>query len=227
MPPFRDDPCVNLCHGYTLHRLWHDRVVQDVEKQFEQDLGARPQNGVDRDDYEEGGGDNDFMDAEGINFSVSGSMIGRQLSDANMDSADISHEGLHFSSQGDLGGLYEDDEEQGVAVDDFWKKAVVRWSPGLWLTDKFTCLLDIHLFIIAQSLKCSFLADLDRRLFPVRLPQTRTRHLYKVPMENTRTRDAHTSAIKYLKNALLLDSNMTPALLPLVQVLLFYRRSAK
>lgn len=65
---------------------------------------------------------------------------------------------------------------------------------------------------------CFVFADLDRRLFPVRLPQTRTRHLYKVPMDNGRTRDAHSSAIKYLRRALSLASDMTPALLPLVQV---------
>lgn len=137
VPPFRDDPVVNLCHGYTLHRLWHDRVVQDVEKQFVQDLGARPQHGVDQDDYEEGGGDNDFMDVDDRveeNNNVSGVMVARQSSDAtNMNSADISRElgDMPFASQGDLGGLYEEGDEQGGEVDDFWKKAVVRWSPGL------------------------------------------------------------------------------------------------
>ena len=62
--------------------------------------------------------------------------------------------------------------------------------------------------------------DLDRRLFPVRLPQTRTNSLYKVPMDNGRTRDAHVNAIKYFRRAMSLATNMTPALLPLVQVLL-------
>lgn len=69
-------------------------------------------------------------------------------------------------------------------------------------------------------------ADLDRRLFPVRLPQTRTKHLYKVPMDNGRTRDAHSSAIKYLRRALLLASDMTPALLPLVQVIISLYQSS-
>ena len=71
---------------------------------------------------------------------------------------------------------------------------------------------------------CVVSADLDRRLFPVRLPQTRTKHLYKVPMDNGRTRDAHSSAIKYLRRAISLAPDMTPALLPLVQVIfLFYQ----
>uniref|UniRef100_A0A7I4AFQ0 Uncharacterized protein n=1 Tax=Physcomitrium patens TaxID=3218 RepID=A0A7I4AFQ0_PHYPA len=192
VPPFRDDPVMNLCHGYTLHRLWHDRVVQDVEKQFVQDLGARPQHGADQDDYEEGGGDNDYMDVDerGEVGSMMGAMVVRQSHSVDMGSAEMldgqDMGGMPFSSQGDR-GFYEEDEEDGD-VDDFWKTAVVRWSP-----------------------------DLDRRLFPVRLPQTRTRHLYKVPMDNGRTRDAHSSAIKYLRRALSLASDMTPALLPLVQ----------
>jgi hypothetical protein len=66
---------------------------------------------------------------------------------------------------------------------------------------------------------CVVSTDLDRRLFPVRLPQTRTKHLYKVPMDNGRTRDAHSSAIKYLRRALSLAPDMSPALLPLVQVI--------
>lgn len=195
VPPFRDDPVMNLCHGYTLHRLWHDRVVQDVEKQFVQDLGARPQHGADQDDYEEGGGDNDYMDVDerGEVGSMMGAMVVRQSHSVDMGSAEMldgqDMGGMPFSSQGDR-GFYEEDEEDGD-VDDFWKTAVVRWSP-----------------------------DLDRRLFPVRLPQTRTRHLYKVPMDNGRTRDAHSSAIKYLRRALSLASDMTPALLPLVQLLL-------
>ncbi|XP_024390792.1 uncharacterized protein [Physcomitrium patens] len=193
VPPFRDDPVMNLCHGYTLHRLWHDRVVQDVEKQFVQDLGARPQHGADQDDYEEGGGDNDYMDVDerGEVGSMMGAMVVRQSHSVDMGSAEMldgqDMGGMPFSSQGDR-GFYEEDEEDGD-VDDFWKTAVVRWSP-----------------------------DLDRRLFPVRLPQTRTRHLYKVPMDNGRTRDAHSSAIKYLRRALSLASDMTPALLPLVQL---------
>ncbi|KAG0580271.1 hypothetical protein KC19_4G162000 [Ceratodon purpureus] len=191
VPPFRDDPVVNLCHGYTLHRLWHDRVVQDVEKQFVQDLGARPQHGVDRGDYEEGGGDNDFMDVDvrGEEDSMMGTLVVRQTSGTDMNSGEMTGD-MPFNSQGDLRGFYEEDE-QGAEVDDFWKTAVVRWSP-----------------------------DLDRRLFPVRLPQTRTKHLYIVPMDNGRTRDAHSSAIKYLKRALSLAPDMTPALLPLVQLLL-------
>lgn len=137
MPPFRDDPVVNLCHGYTLHRLWHDRVVQDVEKQFVQDLGARPQHGVDQDDYEEGGGDNDYMDVDvhGEEDNMMGAMVVRQTSGADMDSADMFRDAgdMPFNSQGDLRGFYEEDD-QGGEVDDFWKTAVVRWSPGLYTT---------------------------------------------------------------------------------------------
>jgi hypothetical protein len=139
VPPFRDDPVVNLCHGYTLHRLWHDRVVQDVEKQFVQDLGARPQHGVDQDDYEEGGGDNDYMDIDVRRGEddMMGGLVVRQTSGADMDSADMLRDtgGMPFSSQGDLRGFYEEDE-QGGEVDDFWKTAVVRWSPGLCTTCK-------------------------------------------------------------------------------------------
>lgn len=134
MPPFRDDPVMNLCHGYTLHRLWHDRVVQDVEKQFVQDLGARPQHGADQDDYEEGGGDNDYMDVDerGEVGSMMGAMVVRQSHSVDMGSAEMldgqDMGGMPFSSQGDR-GFYEEDEEDGD-VDDFWKTAVVRWSPG-------------------------------------------------------------------------------------------------
>ena len=132
---------MNLCHGYTLHRLWHDRVVLDVERQFVQDLGARPQHGVNQDDYEEGGGDNDYMDVDvsGEEGSIMGAIVVRQTSGADMDSAemlDARNTGeMPFSSQGDLRGFYEEDE-QGGEVDDFWKSAVVRWSPGLYTTLK-------------------------------------------------------------------------------------------
>jgi uncharacterized protein HemY len=54
----------------------------------------------------------------------------------------------------------------------------------------------------------------------VPLPQPKTTSVYMVPMVSGRTRDAHGSAIKYLRQARTLAANMTPALLPLVQLLL-------
>jgi len=39
--------------------LCNDRVVQEAEKHFVQDLGARSQHGTYQDDYEEGGREND------------------------------------------------------------------------------------------------------------------------------------------------------------------------
>jgi hypothetical protein len=53
----------------------------------------------------------------------------------------------------------------------------------------------------------------------VSLPQPKTTSVYMVPMVSGRTRDAHGNAIKYLRQARTLAANMTPALLPLVQVL--------
>ncbi len=52
------------------------------------------------------------------------------------------------------------------------------------------------------------------------LPQPKTTSVYMVPMVSGRTRDAHGNAIKYLRQARTLAANMTPALLPLVQVTL-------
>ncbi len=66
----------------------------------------------------------------------------------------------------------------------------------------------------------SCFTDLDKRLFPVPLPQPKTTSVYMVPMVSGRTRDAHGNAIKYLRQARTLAANMTPALLPLVQVTL-------
>ena len=42
-------------------KLCNDRAIQGVGKHFVQDLGARPQNGIDWEDYEEGGGEIDAI----------------------------------------------------------------------------------------------------------------------------------------------------------------------
>ena len=138
IPPFRDDPAINLCHGYTLHRLWYDRAVQEVEKYFVQDLGARPQHGADRDDYEEGGGENDtIMDLQNFDDNWLGSMVSGQPDNLDfglsedMEALDVG--GRHLGSQGIQRGLYEDDEEE-YELDDFWTTAVVRWTPGVYVS---------------------------------------------------------------------------------------------
>ena len=53
-------------HTYTelmvqLGKSWYDWAVQEVRKHFVQELGARPQHEVDREDYEEGGGENETI----------------------------------------------------------------------------------------------------------------------------------------------------------------------
>ena len=140
VPPFRDDPAINLCHGYTLHRLWYDRAVQEVEKHFVQDLGARPQHGADREDYEEGGGENDtYMDIQNFDENWLGSMVSGQPDDLDfglsedMEALDVG--GRHLGSQGTQRGFYEDDEEE-YELDDFWTRAVVRWTPGVYVSIK-------------------------------------------------------------------------------------------
>jgi hypothetical protein len=48
-------------------RLWCNREIQEAEKHFVQDRGARTQHGANREDYREGGGEKDtFMDL--LNF---------------------------------------------------------------------------------------------------------------------------------------------------------------
>ena len=41
--------------------LWYDWAIQKVNRHFVQDLGARTQHGVDREDYEHGNGENDTI----------------------------------------------------------------------------------------------------------------------------------------------------------------------
>ena len=51
----------NLPKLHTYAKLIYDQGVQEVEKHFVYDLGARPQHEVNKDNYEEGGGENDTI----------------------------------------------------------------------------------------------------------------------------------------------------------------------
>ena len=44
-----------------MQSLWYDRALQEVEKHFVHDIGARPQHGANQEDYEEGGVENDAI----------------------------------------------------------------------------------------------------------------------------------------------------------------------
>ncbi|CAK9883330.1 unnamed protein product [Sphagnum jensenii] len=199
--PFRDDATMNLCHGLILHQLWHDRAVVDVEKLFIEDIGRKPGNSSQ--DYEEGCGENDTMEVkekmEHHSIDVAGTSspsnwLLEQQRDfelrENLAALDISGNSCGSTQGLQQQGLYEGDEHEHQH-NNSWQTAAVLWS-----------------------------SDLDKRLFPVPLPQPKTTSVYMVPMVSSRTRDAHGNAIKYLRQARTLAANMTPALLPLVQLLL-------
>ena len=87
--------------------LWYDRAIQEVEKQFVHDLGARPQHRADREEYVEGGWENDtIMDLLhfGDNENWLGSLVGGQPDDLDfgssedMEAFDVG--GRHLSSHG-------------------------------------------------------------------------------------------------------------------------------
>lgn len=127
---------VNLCHGLTLHRLWYDRAVQDVAKHFVNDLGARRQHGENQEDYEESGGENDMeVEKQREEITMESTFRVGQLIDEgsalgeDMEALDIA-ENSYAGSQGIQRGLYEDDEDE-YQLEDFWRKAVVLWSPGM------------------------------------------------------------------------------------------------
>ena len=106
--------------------LWYDWTIQEVKKHFVHDLGARPQHGVDREDYEEGIWENDTIIMDPLHFGDNenwlGSQVGRQsyvvdfVLSEDMEAFDVG--GRHLGSHGIQLGLYEDDEEE-YNLDDF------------------------------------------------------------------------------------------------------------
>ena len=80
-------------------------------------LGARPQHGVNREDYEEDDGKNDtIMNLQSFRDDENwlGTLVGGQLDDLdfelNMEALDVG--GRHLGNQGIQHGLHEDDEEE-------------------------------------------------------------------------------------------------------------------
>jgi hypothetical protein len=75
---------LHTCAKLTIRlgTLWYKHAIQEVEKHFVHDLGARPRHEVDQRDYEEGGGrDDTIMDLQNFGEYVdwSGSGVGEQL----------------------------------------------------------------------------------------------------------------------------------------------------
>ena len=71
----------NLPKLHTQAKLIYDWAIQEVEKHFAQDLGARPQHEANWEDYEEGVGENDtIMNLQnfGDGENQLGSLVGGQ-----------------------------------------------------------------------------------------------------------------------------------------------------
>ena len=109
----------NLPNLHTFAKLMYNQGVWEVEKHFVQDLGARPQHKVDKEGYEEVGGENDTaMDLQklGDDGNWLGFMVGGQLDDLDFGlsqptkTLDVGER--HLGNQGIQCGLYEDDEEE-------------------------------------------------------------------------------------------------------------------
>ena len=118
-----------ISHSCThMQSSWYNWAVQEAEKHFVHDLGARPQHGVDREHYEEGGGKNDLI----TNLQNSrndenwlGGLVGGQPDDLcfglSEDMEALHVGGRHLANRAIQCGLYEVDVEE-CELDDFGKQ---------------------------------------------------------------------------------------------------------
>ena len=82
----------NLLKLHTYAKLVYDRGVQEVEKHVVEYLGARPQHEANKEDFEEGGGENDtVMNLQnfGDDGNWLGSLVGRQLDDLDFGLSEV------------------------------------------------------------------------------------------------------------------------------------------
>ena len=108
--------------------LWYNQAIQEVEKHFVHDLGAKPQHGVDWEDYEEGSGENDtIMDLQNFRNIENwlGSLVGGQPDDLDFglseDMEALHVGGRHLENHAIQCGLYEVDVEEHE-LDDFGRQ---------------------------------------------------------------------------------------------------------
>ena len=81
----------DLSKLHTYVKVMYDRAVQQIEKHFVHDFGARPQRGTYKKDYEEGDGETDTnMDLHnfGDDENWLGSLVGGQLDDLDYGSSE-------------------------------------------------------------------------------------------------------------------------------------------
>ena len=109
----------NLSNLHTYAKLMYDQAIQQIKKHFVEDFGARPQHGVGRKYYEEGGGENDtIMDLQnfGDDENWLHSLVGGQLDDLDYGSSEAMEAldvGGRYLGKHDIKcGFYEDDEEE-------------------------------------------------------------------------------------------------------------------
>ena len=107
-------------------------AVQEVEKHFVQDLGARTQHEADREEWYNYGSMELWRQWKLVRFS-GGCWLDDLDFELSEDMKALDGGGRHLGNHSIQHGLCEDDEEE-YELDDFWMPSVVWWIPSLYVS---------------------------------------------------------------------------------------------
>lgn len=204
VPPYRDHAVANMIHGLILHHQWYELVSQEL---------MRASKGKEYLQYKsermgliEGVGENEELinhnkgyEASFIKGNLSSKVDDDTTSECSALPSDcnISEDNAFRPAR----KCFQKDRKDNLQsfYDDTEEEREKQYLKG------------------AQVI-CT--PDMDRKLFSLCLPRFCRGKNYVVPMETTKVKGAHSNAIKHLQRALSLDTHLTMALLPLVQLML-------
>ncbi|KAJ7528723.1 hypothetical protein O6H91_15G016000 [Diphasiastrum complanatum] len=207
VPPFRDDPATQLCHGLILHKLWYKKVIEDIKMEdLDNHDAAQNKIGVLLEGTDETmqGNVDDWASNEKYHISKWG-----LFSDSSsIPSNEFSNQTTIFSTGG------EEDRRP--------KKEIIEWprfSPKDSYDDKDVVIEVGNKEFLERAIILSS-PGLSELLFPVHLSSKHNNLPYIVPMKKLAVQDIHNRAVKHLQIALAGARDAPLALLPLVQLLL-------
>ncbi|KAH9288225.1 hypothetical protein KI387_032342, partial [Taxus chinensis] len=205
---FQDDPVANMVHGLILYQMWFDGVSKELQlkehdtivlsegmKMYSLETSNKVYESVQNSHpniSKENNKENLFM------MSDSDSSIGSRKEVSKLS-------GYHSSKKqccrGPIHGTIEN------CVEGFNEE-----------TDEEVSSYDCGGISERKTVLCS--PDLDRILFPIRLPITQEQMKYMIPMDGNEVRGLHLEALKHFKVALSSHPPLLAALVPYLQLLL-------